>query len=194
MSNQKTKWGVMLARFQPIHNGHLHLIEQAVNENDKVLLIIGSANKINERNPIPISFRQELVEQAIAEKFTDEQQAKIVIMPLDDLTSEIDNSVEWGYYLHMNIAEAIGTVFFTMYYSDGWEIVMEWFPAFIRNNYVSFKLNARGNILNNLSATKVRGYILDDDKVSLAKSVPNCVLNNANALKHYIKATKITKE
>lgn len=42
------KFGVILARFQPIYNGHVALI--------------GSADKLNVRNPIPIDFRIELEE------------------------------------------------------------------------------------------------------------------------------------
>ena len=34
------KYGVILARFQPIHNGHLALIRKACLENDKVLLLV----------------------------------------------------------------------------------------------------------------------------------------------------------
>ena len=33
------KYGVILARFQPIHNGHLALIRKACLENDKVLVV-----------------------------------------------------------------------------------------------------------------------------------------------------------
>jgi bifunctional NMN adenylyltransferase/nudix hydrolase len=47
------KTGVILARFQPIHNGHLALIKQAVAENEQVLIIIGSIDKLSQRNPIP---------------------------------------------------------------------------------------------------------------------------------------------
>ena len=35
------KTGVILARFQPIHNGHLPLIKKACDENEQVLVIIG---------------------------------------------------------------------------------------------------------------------------------------------------------
>lgn len=54
------KTGVILARFQPIHNGHLQLIQKAVEENDKVLVIIGSIDKLNARNPIPWTIRKEM--------------------------------------------------------------------------------------------------------------------------------------
>lgn len=47
------KTGVILARFQPIHNGHLQLIKKACDENEQVLVIIGSIDKLSKRNPIP---------------------------------------------------------------------------------------------------------------------------------------------
>lgn len=58
------KIGVILARFQPIHNGHLQLISKAVQENDQVLVIIGSIDKLNDSNPIPWTIRKEMVEEA----------------------------------------------------------------------------------------------------------------------------------
>ena len=41
------KVGVILARFQPIHNGHLELIKKAAEENEQVIVFIGSADKVN---------------------------------------------------------------------------------------------------------------------------------------------------
>ena len=40
------KVGVILARFQPIHNGHLELIKKAAEENEQVIVFIGSADKV----------------------------------------------------------------------------------------------------------------------------------------------------
>ena len=59
------KTGVILARFQPIHNGHLQLIKKACDENEQVLVIIGSIDKLSKRNPIPWTIRKQLVEKAI---------------------------------------------------------------------------------------------------------------------------------
>ena len=59
------KIGVILARLQPIHNGHLALIEKACKENEVVYVFIGSADKFNQRNPLPISLRRQLAEEAI---------------------------------------------------------------------------------------------------------------------------------
>lgn len=60
------KYGVILARFQPIHNGHLALIKKACSENDKVLLLVGSADKVNKRNPIKV--RIKLLETALEDE------------------------------------------------------------------------------------------------------------------------------
>ena len=64
--------GVIIARLQPIHKGHLELVRQALVENDKVLILVGSADKLNKRNPIPIAMRLDLAKKAIAEEFGEE--------------------------------------------------------------------------------------------------------------------------
>ncbi len=181
--------GVIIARIQPIHKGHLELIRQALNENEKVLFLIGSADKLNKRNPIPISLRLELANSAIEEEFGDESK-RVTIVPLNDLTDESDNSHDWGFYLYSHIVGITKSPEFTMYYSDGFEIIMQWFPNFITRDFVSFKLNARGTIHNNLSATKVREMIVRNDISGLRESVPNCVLNNITLIRHFIEAFK----
>lgn len=86
------KYGVILARFQPIHNGHLALIKKACSENDKVLLLVGSANKISKRNPIPVNIRIELLKTTLENENLLE---KCIIHSLNDLTDESDNSQDW---------------------------------------------------------------------------------------------------
>ena len=179
--------GVIIARLQPIHKGHLELVRQALNENDEVLILVGSADKLNKRNPIPIAMRLNLAKKAITEEFG-EDAGKVKVMPLNDLTDETDNSHDWGFYLYSHIVGITKSPEFTIYYSDGFEIIMQWFPPFITRDFVSFKLNARGAIHNNLSATKVRQMILKGDEEALAEAVPSCVAENAMILKHFIEA------
>ena len=94
--------GVIIARLQPIHKGHLELVRQALNENDEVLILVGSADKLNKRNPIPIAMRLDLARKAVGEEFG-ENAEKVKIMPLNDLTDESDNSHDWGFYLYSHI-------------------------------------------------------------------------------------------
>ena len=181
------KVGVIIARLQPIHNGHLELIRQALNENDKVLVLVGSADKLNKRNPIPIRMRVEMASEAIINTFNEDAD-RINVQPLDDLTDESDNSHDWGFYLYSKIVGITKSPEFTIYYSDGFEIIMLWFPPFITRNYVSFKLNARGTIADDISATKVRQLICERDDETLRKFVPSSVFEKRDILRQFIQA------
>lgn len=66
------KTGIILARLQPIHNGHLELIKRSHKENDETYVFIGSADKFNKRNPIPISTRLDLTKRAIVDALSPE--------------------------------------------------------------------------------------------------------------------------
>lgn len=184
------KVGVILARFQPIHNGHVELIKKAFEENDKVLILIGSADKIGERNPIPVNLREELVSKSISnlvdnKKNTPKPYPSYIIDTLDDLSTEEDNSHDWGFYLYSSIVDKIGQSTFTIYYSDGYEIITKWFPGFILRSYVSLSLLARNSVRDGISATKVRKMILEDNP-ELKDVVPECVYNMKDTLKLYI--------
>ena len=169
-------------------NGHLELIRQALHENDKVLVLVGSADKLNKRNPIPINMRLEMATEAIHEAFGSDDANRVMVSPLDDLTDESDNSHDWGFYLYSKIVGITKSPEFTIYYSDGFEIIMLWFPPFITRNYVSFKLNARGTIADDISATKVRQMICNRDENSLAKFVPKSVFDKIEILRQFIQA------
>ena len=200
------KTGVILARLQPIHNGHLALIEKAVDENDEVYVFIGSADKFNQRNPLPISLRMQLAKEAINENFDHElkhyglddeyevinNKDKIHIVPLDDLTDESDNSHDWGFYLYSKIVTECKNPCFTIYYSDGFEIITTWFPSFILRNNVSLCLLARNATVEGISATKVR-QMIEEDSQDLSIYVPTCVVDNRETIKRHIELSKLIK-
>lgn len=187
------KVGVFLARLQPVHNGHMALISKMISENDEALILIGSCDKMNQRNPIPGTFRKELLVQAIQDNKEISlyyKEGKIKIVMLSDLTSEEDNSHDWGFYLYSNIVKQIGQHCFTMYYSDGWEIITKWFPGFILQNNVDLRLIARNNCENGVSATKVRELIIIENDTELKNYVPMCVINNLKIIKSFIDVWK----
>lgn len=176
------KVGVILARFQPIHNGHLELIKKASSENDEVLLFLGSIDKLNVRNPIPWRIRYDLVKEAIANI-----NKHIQIIPLPDLTDEKDNSHDWGFYLFSHMVKAVPGGHYTMYYSDGYQIITSWFPEFILIDHLDLSLLARGACHGGVSATKVRQLILEDEN-HLMDLVPKCVYEKRDLIKSYLKA------
>lgn len=50
--------GIVLGRFQPLHYGHIHLIKIAIQENEELVVCIGSAQK---SAPLPINERHRRV-------------------------------------------------------------------------------------------------------------------------------------
>lgn len=187
--------GVILARFQPIHNGHLALIKKALQENDKVLILIGSADKVNLRNPIPVSIRKEYVKKSINELLDKDdtlQCESYYIIELDDYSDESDNSHDWGFYLYANIVKHIGQDKFTIYYSDGFEIITAWFPGWIMRNCISMSLMARGGVEDGISATYVRNLIISNSKddfkedEELKKIVPSCIYEDRKLIYAFI--------
>jgi hypothetical protein len=128
-----------------------------------------------------------MAREAVVDAFGDDA-ARMMIQPLDDLTDESDNSHDWGFYLYSKIVGITRSPEFTIYYSDGFEIIMLWFPPFITRNYVSFKLNARGTIAENISATSVRHMIMNKDDEALKRFVPDSVFEKRDILRQFIGA------
>ena len=180
------KVGVILARLQPIHNGHLALIKKASEENDEVHVFIGSADKFNERNPIPINMRHDMAMAAVVAAGL----KNVSLHWLDDLSNEGDNSHEWGFYLYSKIVTEIQQSNFTIYYSDGFEIITSWFPSFILRNNISLSLLARNAVESGVSATKVREFIMADDP-RLIDVVPISVYENRESIKQLITLSKL---
>lgn len=198
--------GVVLARMQPIHNGHLALIEKACRENEVVYVFVGSADKFNKRNPLPITLRMQLIQEAIKplqgkykynyvdeEGYHIENDVEINVVPLDDLTDESDNSHDWGFYLYSKIVSETKSPNFTIYYSDGFEIITTWFPSFLLRNNVSLSLLARGTTVDGISATAVRKMIMEENVEELKKYVPECVYENANIIKRHIDLAELIR-
>ena len=198
------KVGVILARLQPVHKGHLALIEKSIKENDETYIFVGSADKFNQRNPIPIGLRIQLLRGAIEESFPDFQwrdaynkygdgERTITIVPLDDLSNENENDHEWGFYLYSNIVSASGSPNFTMYYSDGFEIITSWFPGFILRNNVSLNLIERNTMEEGISATAVRDAIMNEDINLLQKYVTKNVIDMRESIYNHIMISRMVK-
>lgn len=175
------KYGVILMRAQPMHLGHLDVIKQASKENDKVLVFIGSANKCGtERNPLNIDDRYFFVKSAII----DEDLDNVIVKPLNDWSKEDAYALvkEWGRFFYYNAVNELGSKTFTLYYNDDIEIARNWFDE---------ELQQRISIVNSprvrdVTATKVREAILNDDKAYLKSMLPYIVYSNRNYIKEVI--------
>lgn len=83
LTMSRHKIGIILGRFEPPHPGHLYLIDQAIRDNDEVIIAIGSAQKAN---PLTAARRLELIKQALTNKYP---VAKYKIIKIDDIGKPI---------------------------------------------------------------------------------------------------------
>ncbi len=83
------KIGILVGRFQPLHKGHIEAIEFAENNSDKLYIIVGSAEKSNQkRNPFTFEERKKMIELAMIDRKLHES---ITIVPINDA----NNHTEW---------------------------------------------------------------------------------------------------
>lgn len=180
------KYGVFLARMQPVHNAHLFLVNKALEENDKVLIVLGSENKLDMlRNPFEISLR----EQMLRECFDEKQNEKITIVTLPDwsMESDLDGAEIWGRYFYYNVVSRIGQKRFSLYYSDDPSILDSWFQNTEVFPYITYRNFERSNLFEGLSATKIRKAFMEQDIDYITRYCPQSVVNRFEYLSSYYK-------
>ena len=100
--------GLVVARMQPLHLGHISLIETAIRGNDEIVICIGSAQKAE---PLPIEERRERIAEKLNSLGYDTGLYRI--FELDDIESD----EEWPLYLKNGCEITDGTEN-TFYTSD----------------------------------------------------------------------------
>ena len=86
--------GLIVGRFQTFHKGHQSLVDAGLSLCDRILIMIGSAQESGtERNPFNIATRIDVIRSVY------EDNKRVSVYALPDLTHEDDLSPEWGRYL-----------------------------------------------------------------------------------------------
>ena len=184
ITEKSLKVGVFLARFQPLHKAHMYVIERALKECDKLVIMLGSSNKENmPRNPFNFRLRKELLTESLGNLH---DMTKIQIYQFPDWSAENlpNDDVVWGHYLYYNIVSRINQKNFTLYYSDDPNYVKNWFDDEV-SKYVSFAFFNRQKVFDGLSSTKIREALLnftEKDKKYLYKSLPEAVFERVEEL------------
>ncbi len=82
--------GLVIGRFQPLHSGHISLIETAFRENDKIVICIGSAQKAK---PLSVEERRERIVKKLNFLRYDIRLYRIVAL------NDIGSDEKWPLYL-----------------------------------------------------------------------------------------------
>lgn len=178
------KVGVFLARMQPIHYAHLHMVLRACEECDKVCIILGSQNKKGTlRNPFTIEKRKEMLLVSLPYEYRN----KITVFELPDwsMESKTDDNKTWGRYFYYNVVSRIGQKHFNIYYSDGQDNLDNWFEDTEVRSYITYRLFERSKMFDGLSATKIRNAFIENDKEYIKKFCPSIVVNQFDYLRDY---------
>ncbi len=77
-------YGVFIGRFQPFHEGHAKVVNTALENVDKLIILIGSANNPRTiRNPFTFEERKEFISALYAKEIAE---GRIILKPLNDMT------------------------------------------------------------------------------------------------------------
>lgn len=189
MTKDYKKVGVFLARMQPVHNAHLYMVNKALEESDKVLIVLGSENKIDMlRNPYDIKLREQMLRECFSE--TENKKIEIITLPDWSMESDIENAKTWGRYFYYNVVSRIGQKRFSIYYSDDPAILDSWFMDTEVYDYITYRNFKRSNLFDGLSSTKIREAFINNDMDYIKKYCPMSVVNRFDDLSSYYKNVK----
>jgi nicotinamide-nucleotide adenylyltransferase len=74
--------GLILGRFQPFHNGHLFALRLILKQNERAIVVIGSAQASHDKeNPFSAGERLEMIRASM----TDDELIRTAIIPIEDI-------------------------------------------------------------------------------------------------------------
>lgn len=163
MKQATIKIGVVIGRMNPPHNGHRHLIQQALNNSARVIVCFGSAHSPRTpKNPFTVKERSEMVDCM----FSPHDQAQI------EYTSARDyhySDAEWVMEVRRNVINlahklADGDKFEITLFGfekDKSSSYLKWFPEWKYQTIEPYVID--GEVIN---ATEIREYIFDQSMES----------------------------
>ena len=158
--------GIVLGRFQPFHNGHEHLVLEALEVFQEVTIAIGSAQEEwTTDNPFSFQERKEMIESWATENSLSQ---RIIVVGIDDI-NDPPNWVE-----HASNAHGRGTLITSdrdtkdLYESK--EFPVRWIDLHLREQFEGWRVRQSCMMLST---------VYDDDATRsvLGPSLPDAIIN-----------------
>lgn len=144
---------LFIGRFQPFHNGHLSVIQEILEKHDRVIIVIGSAEKnFLPKNPLTAGERYQLIEAGLKEANIPAE--KYSIIPIRNINN---------YALWVNHINSYVPPYTTLY--TGSKIVKTCYEGKYTKEHRETKVGPDIVTIDrkfDLSATKVRKAIVED--------------------------------
>lgn len=175
----KYKVGMVLGRFQPIHNGHLSIIQRALEDCEKVILIVGSAQESGtEQNPLSLLDRTQLIIRSLRGNMK-----RIEIFPIAD-REDIAADASWGEYV-LETLEKAGIDKPEAVYVGGGEHREDWYTS------VGLDVVITDRNITPISSTQIRTAIKEDNYDFFCEAMHPNTWRLFNSLKKILLETKV---
>lgn len=172
--------GIIVGRFQHIHNGHEKIINIGRSLCETLLIFVGSVGeKTSSRNPYDYEYRKKLIEMIYKE---DIKKGNVIIKPLKDLENKNDLSPKWGEYVLNKATQVLGKRPECIIYGKDKDI----FKCFDKNTVKNITEVLVDRNCFNISATKMRNYLLNDQKDEWEKYANEAIYSEYQNLKNIL--------
>lgn len=164
--------GLVVMRAHVFHNEHYRLVKRALSMCERVVLLVGSADKANtERNPLPIKLRMEVIRKIFSIEIITGQ---LIVKQMDDMSDESDvpENGKWGRYVFKNFKLACGEDYPDLMVFGKHEESNDIKGWFLPSDSANTSELVLSRTQNPLSATKVRQFIIDDNYDEFTKNTP----------------------
>lgn len=179
MTHKLYKLGMVLGRFQVLHNGHVNMVRRALDLCDIVVVYIGSSQASRtQTNPFSYEERRDM----FAEVFTLEMTCgRLIIRPLPDIG--VGNNEGWGAYV-LNTFENEFHTLPDLYVSGCEKERSSWFTNEMAPNTDELRMT-RHNI--EVSGTLCRTTLLENNYDKWCDLVPWALFNKFNTYQTILK-------
>ncbi len=155
------KVGLVHGRFQPFHNGHKFLVDKMLKECDLGVILIGSAQKKDKKNPYTLKQRKEMIMSIYKNK------KKLFIGANIDLDSPYSKKAQWDVVLASCVLSLTGYLPTHIY--GGVDYDVPW-----KRVRVNIKKHKR---YNSISATNIKKSLKNKKVKDIQRLVPKEVFN-----------------
>lgn len=165
------KYGLVLGRFQPFHVAHEAIVHEVMADGLTPIVLIGSSNVLNERNPFTLSQREEMIHKVFPE---------ITVVPISDNEHDWDT---WFKALYWELRNSLGQL-------DNSQLV--WYINNKEKDRTYFEF--KGKLYNNQFYTQVftdLGFKVKESTYGKLLGLDinaTDIRNNMEAHKHYLDA------